>query len=80
MTESTDLMRRLDAAIVNPSLHPNYARELLREAREALERPAASERKDVAPAEFGTRELPDDTESAGLRRMRWVPGLPLEDV
>lgn len=37
MTESTDLIRRLDTAIASKSLHPNYARGLLREAREALD-------------------------------------------
>jgi hypothetical protein len=37
MAKSSDLMRRLDAAIGNPSLHPNYARGLLREARNALQ-------------------------------------------
>jgi hypothetical protein len=34
---SDDLIRRIDTAINNRSLHPNYARELLREAKEALE-------------------------------------------
>jgi hypothetical protein len=37
MTESTDLIRRLDSAISTKSLHPEYARGLLREARDALE-------------------------------------------
>jgi hypothetical protein len=30
------LRRRIDAAIASPSLHPNYARELLRQARDEL--------------------------------------------
>lgn len=40
MSESTDLIRRLDSAISTKSLHPEYARGLLREAREALVQPA----------------------------------------
>ena len=36
---SDDLIRRLDSAISTKSLHPEYARGLLREAREALANP-----------------------------------------
>lgn len=36
MSESTDLIRRLDSAISTKSLHPEYARGLLREAKDAL--------------------------------------------
>jgi hypothetical protein len=36
MAEPADLIRRLDAAISTKSLHPEYARGLLREARAAL--------------------------------------------
>jgi hypothetical protein len=44
MPEHADLCRRLGAAARSPNLHPNYARELLRAARQALEDDARPEK------------------------------------
>lgn len=49
MPDATDLRRRMDAAIRNPRLHPSYARQLLREAREAL---VAGQKVEILVAEW----------------------------
>jgi len=69
----SDLIRRLDSAISSKSLHPNYARGLLKEAREALQ---VDTPKEMPEDVEGLWCVPSEEERDRLCRMGAIMDVP----